>query len=261
MLQLLEAREYNRERSAGFLKTNDDLGGLSNMAGGFPLCVNGIKILTSEALYQACRFPHLPDVQRVIVSQRSPMTAKMKSKPYRKDSRPDWERVRIQVMRWCLQIKLAQNWEKFGNLLLSTNDLPIVEESYRDTFWGAKPVGTDKLVGTNILGRLLVELREQLRTSNGSSLQTVEPLRISNFLLYGEEITTNTGLSSPELAFSSSVTQTANASSYYASSILKQEVQSKCDRHPADQIYTNLNKNVIGIRFVQPPLPGFEIEM
>lgn len=78
-----QLRTYERATSVVFLKTNEEFGGLSNMAGGFPLKVNGLRILTSEALYQACRFPHRPEVQRFIIEQASPMTAKMKSKPYR----------------------------------------------------------------------------------------------------------------------------------------------------------------------------------
>src|SRR5262245_29263016 len=89
-----QMRTYDRGSSVVFLKTDEPFGGLSNMAGRFPLQVQGTRIYTSEALYQACRFPHLPDVQRLIIGQASPMTAKMKSKPHRKDSRPDWDRVR-----------------------------------------------------------------------------------------------------------------------------------------------------------------------
>lgn len=85
-----EVRTYSRKDSAIFRKTAERFGGLSNMAAGFPLRVNGVYIRTSEALYQACRFPHLPDVQRLIIAEASPMTAKMKSKPHRKNSRPDW---------------------------------------------------------------------------------------------------------------------------------------------------------------------------
>ena len=69
-----QTRTYYRESSVVFLKTHEPFGGLSNMAGGFPLCVNGSRILTSEALYQLCRFPRLPDVQRLIIEQNSPMT-------------------------------------------------------------------------------------------------------------------------------------------------------------------------------------------
>ena len=109
-------RTYRRgaEASVVFRKTHEPFGGLSNMAGGYPIRVNNVRILTSEALYQACRFPHLPDVQRMIIGQKSPMTAKMKSKPYRKDSRLDWDQVRIKVMRWCLRMKRSRTLTPFG---------------------------------------------------------------------------------------------------------------------------------------------------
>ena len=182
-----QLRTYCRANSAVFLKTKEKYGGLSNMAGGFPLVVNDIKIRTSEALYQACRFPHLPEIQRLIIEQKSPMTAKMKGKPYRQNSRPDWEAVRVKVMRWCLRVKLAQNLDSFSKLLLETADLPIVEQSRRDDFWGAKPVDKDTLIGVNALGRLLMELREQVK-DDPSELLHVDPLPIPNFLLYGRRI-------------------------------------------------------------------------
>ena len=181
-------RTYNRSESAVFLKTRERYGGLSNMAGGFPLVVNHVKIRSSEALYQACRFPHLSDLQRVIIAQKSPMTAKMKGKPHRSNSRPDWDAVRIKIMRWCLQVKLAQNWDSFSALLLETGDMPIVEHSRRDDFWGAKPVDGETLIGTNALGRLLMELRERVKGEPKADLQYVGPLPIPDFLLYGHPV-------------------------------------------------------------------------
>lgn len=183
-------RTYHRAEVIVVHKTKESFGGLSNMAAGFPLWVNGVKILTSEALYQACRFPHLPEVQREIISQISPMTAKMKSKPYRSKSRNDWERVRTKIMRWCLRVKLAQNYEEFGGLLLATKDRPIVEQSRKDSYWGAKSVGIadETLIGQNILGRLLMELRESLRNDADEVLNSVDPLGIPDFLLLGQPI-------------------------------------------------------------------------
>lgn len=104
------------------------------MSPGYPLEINRIKIRTSEALYQACRFPHNIEVQRLIISERSPMTAKMRSKPFKSETRKDWDDIRLLIMRWCLRAKLLQNWDKFHELLISTGDLPIVEESNRDSF-------------------------------------------------------------------------------------------------------------------------------
>ncbi len=188
MVDLQVNKTYHRDESAVFLKTNEQFGGLSNMAGGYPLVVNRIRIPTSEALYQACRFPHKPDIQKLIIGQASPMTAKMVSKPHRKNSRPDWDAVRVQIMHWCLRVKLVQHWEKFGELLLSTGDRPIVEESRRDSFWGAKPTETATLIGINVLGQLLTELREQLKSQYLDGLQVIEPPILTQFFLVEKPI-------------------------------------------------------------------------
>ncbi len=160
------------------------------MAGGYGLWVNGTLILSSEALYQACRFPSLPEIQRLVIAQKSPMTAKMKTKPHRDRSRPDWNNVRVKIMRWCLQVKLAQHWSTFGELLKETGSKPIVEESRKDDFWGAKPVNKDTLTGRNILGRLLMELREKFNSGQRDSLLRVEPPHIPDFLLLGHPVET-----------------------------------------------------------------------
>lgn len=188
-MPVVEQREYERKQCASFRKTGDQLGGLSNMAPGYPLDVSGIRFRTSEALYQALRFPHLPEVQQLIIDEVSPMTAKMKSKPFRVQSRPDWEGpVRVRAMRWCLRVKLAQNWEKFSRLLLSTGELPIVEESRKDDFWGAKPTERGTLIGRNVLGRMLMELREEVRTGDDEALKHVAPPSIDDCLLLGRPV-------------------------------------------------------------------------
>lgn len=130
----------------------------------------------------------MPEVQQLIIGGNSPMTAKMRSKPYRRVSRDDWDFVRVKIMRWCLRVKLAQNWREFGRLLLATGDRPIVEQSRKDDFWGAKVVDDGTLAGMNVLGRLLMELREQLKGDEAENLQLIEPLAISEFLLFGQPI-------------------------------------------------------------------------
>jgi len=182
-----QIRTYQTKDVVRFRKTSEEFGGLSNMAPGFPLIVLGSRIRTSEALYQACRFPHMPEVQRMIVSEGSPMTAKMRSKPYRAESRPDWDEVRVKVMKWCLRVKLVYNWRKFSELLLSTGDLPIVEDSRKDSYWGAMPQDDNTLNGQNVLGRLLMDLRRRLK-DEPDALRSVPPLQIRNFCFLGEPI-------------------------------------------------------------------------
>jgi len=183
-----DIRTYRRDEAVCFRKTDEPFGGLSNMAPGFPIFIFGRRIRTSEALYQACRFPHLPEVQALILDESSPMTAKMRSKPFRARSRPDWDRVRVPIMKWCLRTKLLHNWERFSELLLSTGEKPIVEDSRKDAFWGAiSEKDNAHLVGENILGRLLMELRSKLLNDQGS-LQRAEPPNIECFLLVDHPI-------------------------------------------------------------------------
>lgn len=181
-------RTYRGTDCVVFNKTREAFGGLSNMAAGYPLRVNGIHVPTTEALYQACRFPHLPQVQDLIIRQASPMTAKMKSKPHRAHTRDDWDEVRVAIMKWCLKVKLAEHFTMFGNLLLSTFDKQIVELSRKDDFWGAIPEDDgEMLVGANVLGRLLMDIRERLKR-DPSEFRVVAPLPLPDFLLLGQEI-------------------------------------------------------------------------
>lgn len=206
MYQIEYHHEYAPDTCVVFCKTREEWGGLSNMAAGFPLRVNGEDVRTSEALYQACRFPDRPDVQRKIIAERSPMAAKMRSKPYRQEHcRPDWDDVRVDVMRWCLRVKLAQNYYKFKQLLLETGDRDIVEYSRKDTFWGAKIEQDGCLRGANMLGYLLMELRKQVNSYGDRASFTVDPPKIENFLLFDKPIAAikrepgfNAGIQSPD---------------------------------------------------------------
>ncbi|MBU0678228.1 MAG: NADAR family protein [Verrucomicrobia bacterium] len=188
-MRTVAPRIYKADECAVFRKTTAKYGGLSNMAGGFPLRVNEKRIGTSEVLYQLCRYPHLKEVQEMLINEPSPMTAKMKSRPYRKDSRPDFEWIKVTIMRWCIRVKLAQNWENYESVLESTKDMPIVEFSKKDPFWGAQPQEDGSLVGGNVMGRLLMELRQQLRGDEREKLKgLVMPPNIDGFFFLGRPI-------------------------------------------------------------------------
>jgi ribA/ribD-fused uncharacterized protein len=183
---------YRRSQCAVFRTTKDQWGGLSNMAAGYPIVVNDVAIRTSEALYQACRLPHLPSVQQEIIAQPSPIAAKMKSRAHHKDSRADFYALRVPIMWWSLRVKLACNPATFAALLLATDGLTIIEHSHKDEFWGTVPTAADDavLLGRNILGRLLGLLRDTLDQRGLDAVQVVPPLTIPDFVLYGEPIRT-----------------------------------------------------------------------
>lgn len=186
-----EPHKWDISSSVVFQKNDDDFGGLSNMANGFSLNINDIPIRTSEALYQMCKFPHDKDAQMRIKEQKSPLIARRVANSKKYNLRPDWENVKVDVMRWCLRVKLAQNWEKFSALLLETGERPIVEKSSdHKSDWAAATFDEQTLFGKNILGCLLMELREAIKESikkDGShnSFLSVEPLAIPNFCLMG----------------------------------------------------------------------------
>jgi ribA/ribD-fused uncharacterized protein len=184
----LTHKTYQRSEVCPFRKTKERFGGLSNMAAGFPITINGIDIRTSEALYQACRYPLRIDVQENIIKQKSPMTAKMVMKPFKEFGRPDWQEVKFDVMFWCIKVKLAQNYKSFGAVLDSTGEKPIVEDSARDFFWGAKPNNNDQLIGYNVMGQLLMKLRDLYYSHDHEYFSTIQPLSISDFLLFGKRI-------------------------------------------------------------------------
>ena len=183
-----KVRTYRKKEVVYFRTTIGEFGPLSNMAPDFPIVVIDARIPTAEALYQACRFPDEPEIQRLIVDQPSPMTAKMKSKKYRSRTRTDWDDVRVNIMRWCLRMKLSQNWSRFGAVLDKTGEKQIVEESTKDDFWGAKPKEDGTLVGTNVLGRLLMELRQQYREVQSGEADELKYPTVSHFLLFGRPL-------------------------------------------------------------------------
>jgi ribA/ribD-fused uncharacterized protein len=74
--------------------------------------------------------------------------------------RLDWESVKVGVMRRAVLAKFTQH-EELWALLLSTGEARIVEHTENDDYWGDGGDGS----GKNMLGRILVEVREQLRAS------------------------------------------------------------------------------------------------
>ena len=175
-------RRYDPAASAVFRRTRDRWGELSN----FAPCVIGVNGLTayhSEGLYQACRFPDRADIQRMVCAERNPMTSKQVAHKHVELSRSDWMSNRIATMRWVLRVKLAQHFDTFGQVLENTGDMPIVEYSRFDDYWGADYQG-EHMVGQNALGRLLMELREELRERQ-DDMRVVSPPRLEGFRING----------------------------------------------------------------------------
>jgi ribA/ribD-fused uncharacterized protein len=73
--------------------------------------------------------------------------------------RHDWEDVKVEVMLRAVRAKFSQHGE-LRTLLLSTGDATIVEHTESDSYWGDGGDGS----GSNMLGRILMQARDELRT-------------------------------------------------------------------------------------------------
>ena len=173
-----------------FLETDDEFSGLSNMADGFPLLVNGTRIPTSEHLYQCLKFPNNPETQREVLSHENPMTLKMvtRTKLNKTLIRPDWKDIELDVMYFCLKVKMVWNWVKFGDLLRSTRSREIFDVSSRkDLYWGVM-ITDDGYVGENHLGKLLMKLRDELMEDDNRGLRVAAAPVELGLRLFGDEI-------------------------------------------------------------------------
>ncbi|MEX9234779.1 NADAR family protein [Citrobacter cronae] len=181
-------RLYPLKNTVAFRKTTEKWGGLSNMAKGYPLLINGLPIQSSEILYQACRYPDYPEIQKAIITQGNPYEAKQTARSFEAKTRSGWEKNRVSIMKWCVCVKLCQNWETFFALLDSTGEHDIVEHSEKDQFWGASKDSEGNFYGMNVLGRILMDARGMARKKGMKGFTTIPPLHLDNFLLLGEKI-------------------------------------------------------------------------
>jgi ribA/ribD-fused uncharacterized protein len=140
-----------------FYHVSDEYGCFSNFAP-YPIQVDGKQWQTSEHYFQAQKFEGAQH-QEAIRRTKSPMIAARMGRDRKKPLRRDWESVKVAIMRKAVRAKFTQH-EDLRRILLSTSDARIVEHTENDSYWGDGGDGS----GKNMLGRILMEIREELRT-------------------------------------------------------------------------------------------------
>ena len=162
------------------IRTNKEEWGILGNLYSTPLVVNGMVFASSEQLFQMMKFT---DEETILtLYNTSGLTPKMMAKKFENagSRRSDWGQIIIDCMKFCLQTKYEQ-CEAFRNTLHKTKGLFIVEDESKrrktpDT-WGVVRE-EDMFVGSNLLGRLLMELRD-----NGT-LTYILPDDIFDFIKY-----------------------------------------------------------------------------
>lgn len=119
---------------------------------------DGIKVPgyypSVEHAYQACKTVELServDVMRAV----TPAAAKKLGRKV--TLRPGWDDLKVEVMHELLRQKFS--YLDLGRSLLRTLDAELVEGNW----WGDRYWGVCEGKGKNVLGKLLMEVREELR--------------------------------------------------------------------------------------------------
>ena len=130
---------------------------LSNFSA-FTLEWKGRRFDTSEAAYHWEKFPDAPEVQDMLLEAPSAHAAFKLAESQKVFRRRDWDEVKLDVMRSILRAKASQH-EYVRRKLLATGTRELIEDSWRDDYWGWGP----NRDGQNWLGRLWMEVRGELR--------------------------------------------------------------------------------------------------
>lgn len=113
-----------------------------------------INFPTTEHAFQASKSRAIPTRQAIA---KEPTAAKAKKAGKSIALRPDWELVKFRVMEDILRLKFAQS--EFRDKLLETGDAELIEGNQ----WGDTTWGICNGVGKNMLGKLLMKIRSELR--------------------------------------------------------------------------------------------------
>mgnify|MGYP003472856145 FL=1 len=136
-----------------------------------PIVVDGKSFATVEHYYQASKFKFRGATKEELARFEyirqlgTPLEAfregRKKVKGLRID--PNWDDMKDNVMRKGVFRKFVTH-EKLRNLLLSTENKEIIEDSPRDGYWGIMPKNGKP--GLNMLGIILQEVRYLLSSSS-----------------------------------------------------------------------------------------------
>jgi ribA/ribD-fused uncharacterized protein len=140
-----------------FYRTSDLYGEFSN----FYKCnvkIDGETYKTTEHYFQAMKFQGNKSYFEKIKNSSSASEAANLGRSRTYPLREDWENVKDDIMLKALRAKFTQH-TVLKNLLLSTGDSILVEHTKNDKYWADGGDGS----GLNMLGKLLMKVRDELR--------------------------------------------------------------------------------------------------
>ena len=119
-----------------------------------PVTYGGVTYTNNEAAFQAQKSTDIAD--RLRFSELPPSQAKRLGR--RIALRKDWEQVKISIMTEIVRAKFTQNPE-LADKLSATGDAHLEEGND----WGDRTWGTVNGVGANNLGKILMQIRDEIK--------------------------------------------------------------------------------------------------
>lgn len=154
-------RPANNQHEISFYRANEKPYGAFSNLHRRTMVFEGREYPTAEHAYQAGK-ARKEAVREWILSAPSPSLVAMAAHGlYTWDITPDWSRIKFDRMREVLRAKFTQH-EDLKELLLSTGDARLVEVARTDNLVN-RTWGEVNGKGQNMLGVLLMEVREELR--------------------------------------------------------------------------------------------------
>lgn len=113
---------------------------------------------TAEHAYHWAKFLDAQTIRVEIMAARSAHQAFQIAQRNKNLRRADWDEIKVDTMRDILRAKVTQH-PYVRKKLLETGDRDLIEDSWRDDFWGWGP----NRDGENMLGKLWMDIRTDLR--------------------------------------------------------------------------------------------------
>lgn len=123
----------------------------------FMLEWKGLMFQTSEHAYHWEKFVGKPEIQQRIISARSAHDSLKIAHEYKDQYLPNCDDIKLGVMTDICRAKIQQH-PYVMKKLMQTGTRLIVEDSWRDDYWGWGP----NQDGNNHLGKIWMKLRDEI---------------------------------------------------------------------------------------------------
>ena len=107
----------------------------------------GYVWMTSEHAYHSEKFDD-PKLMEQLKKTRSAHDAMKLTYANKESYRKDWDEVKLKIMKDILRAKVEQH-PYVKKKLLDSGDKELIEDSWRDSYWGCGPNKDGKIISVN----------------------------------------------------------------------------------------------------------------